>query len=252
MGQHFLIDRIVLRRIIRAAELKKTDTVLEIGPGTGTLTIELAKTAQKVIAVEKDPKICQILKETLKNLKNIEIIQGDILKNQISNIKNQKYKVVANIPYYITSPLIRKFLEAENPPKLMVLMVQKEVAQRICSAPPEMNILALSVQFYAKPEIIGYVSKKSFWPKPKVDSAILRIAPLINTDKKLINADLFFKIVKAGFLHPRKQIINNLAKGLKMEKNEIKNWLKKTHIKPEQRAESLSLNDWFALIKLSK
>ncbi len=272
LGQHFLINQGVLKRILQAAELKKTDTVLEIGPGTGILTIELAKTAKKVIAIEKDQKICQILKESLKcwNVKNVEVVNKDILKTDNLQLTTHNYKVVANIPYYITSPLIRKFLEEKNQPKLMVLMVQKEVAQRICSKPPDMNLLAVSVQFYAEPKIIGYVSKKSFWPKPKVDSAIIKISNIYHSpsqpptlkeeilsgknqkSKIRIKNQKFFKVVKAGFSHPRKQLLNNLSTGLKIEKEKIKECLKKIGVNPEQRAESLSLDDWLKLTEILK
>ena len=294
LGQNFLVDKRVLGKIIEAANLGKEDTVLEIGAGIGTLTLELAKKAKKVIAVEKDPKMCEILHETMKGYENVEIIQGDILKLEIFNfqfsifkqkpnaknqmpktkckIQNTRYKVVANLPYYITSPVIRKFLEAENPPSEMILMVQKEVAQRICARPPRMNLLAVSVQFYAEPKIVSYVSKNSFWPSPKVDSAIIQITPLINADRKQINADLFFKVVKAGFSQPRKQILNNLSKGLalrsstaahskpspnglalsspnglKLEKEAVQGWLLKNNIQPTQRAETLSIRDWINL-----
>jgi len=235
LGQNFLVSRTVLKKIIKAGELKSSDIVLEIGPGLGILTKAIAKKVKKVIAVEKDENLANILKRELDNgqIKNIQIINQDILKFQVSSFKFQKpYKLVANLPYYITAPVIRMFLESAKPPKLMVLMVQKEVAQRICPCPPKlkerrrgktpkMSILAVSVQFYAKPEIISYVSKKSFWPQPKVDSAILRIAPLINADRRLINADLFFKIVKAGFSQPRKQLINNFSKSLELPRKEV-------------------------------
>ena len=271
LGQNFLVDKRVLGKIIEAANLGKEDTVLEIGAGIGTLTLELAKKAKKVIAVEKDPKMCEILHETMKGYENVEIIQGDILKLEIFNfqfsifkqkpnaknqmpktkckIQNTRYKVVANLPYYITSPVIKKFLEAENPPSEMILMVQKEVAQRICARPPRMNLLAVSVQFYAEPKIVSYVSKNSFWPSPKVDSAIIQITPLINADRKQINADLFFKVVKAGFSQPRKQILNNLSKILELEKEAVQGWLLKNNIQPTQRAETLSIRDWINLTK---
>ena len=180
LGQNFLVDEKVLRKIIEAAELSKNDIVLEIGPGIGNLTVKLAKRVKKVVAVEKDQRMIEILKETLKDFKNVKIIKADILKfsPKIYNLKSKIYKVVANIPYYLTSPLIRKFVETvEVKPQLLVLMVQKEVAQRICTKPPDMSILAVSVQFYAKAEIISFVSKKSFWPQPKVDSAIIKIIP---------------------------------------------------------------------------
>jgi len=292
LGQNFLVDKRVLGKIIEAANLGKENTVLEIGAGIGTLTLELAKKAKKVIAVEKDPKMCEILHETMKGYENVEIIQGDILKLEIFNfqfsifkqkpnaknqmpktkckIQNTRYKVVANLPYYITSPVIRKFLEAENPPSEMILMVQKEVAQRICARPPRMNLLAVSVQFYAEPKIVSYVSKNSFWPSPKVDSAIIKIAR--NKNQETVNKELFFKIVKAGFSQPRKQILNNLSKGLalrsstaahskpspnglalsspnglKLEKEAVQGWLLKNNIQPTQRAETLSIRDWINL-----
>ncbi|PIR72642.1 MAG: hypothetical protein COU42_00480 [Candidatus Nealsonbacteria bacterium CG10_big_fil_rev_8_21_14_0_10_36_24] len=157
--------------------------------------------------------------------------------------------MVSNLPFYITAPIIRKFLEAKNSPKEMVLLVQKEVAQRICARPPDMNLLAISVQFYAKPEIISYVSKKSFWPIPKVDSAIIKIVP---QKKYNVNKDLFFKIVKAGFSQPRKQLANNLSKMLKLNKQEISSLLLKNNIKPTLRAEALTIKDWILLTKVLK
>ena len=255
LGQNFLVDEKVLRKIIEAAELSKNDIVLEVGPGIGNLTVELAKSVKKVIAVEKDQDLVRILKELLDcwKVRNVRIVEGDIRKIENCKLKIENcYKVVANLPYYLTSPLIRKFLEASNAPKEMILMVQKEVAQRICAKPPKMSILAVSVQFYAKPEIISFVSKKSFWPQPKVDSAIIKIKPLINADKRLINADLFLKTVKTGFSQPRKQLANNLSNGLKMDKGKVKNWLLKNNIQPTQRAETLTIEDWLKLLKSYK
>ena len=280
LGQNFLIDKTVTKKIIKEARLQSKDIVLEIGPGIGTLTQEIAKKAKLVIAVEKDLKMCDILKELLEcwtppthhPVKNVEILKGDILKfNPLTyNLKPKSYKVVANLPFYLTAPAIRKFLEMKFPPKLMILVVQKEVAQRICAKPPDMNLLSVSVQFYAEAKIISYVSKKSFWPKPKVDGAILRIVPLIKIDKKLNNANLFFKIVKAGFSQPRKQLANNLSKKLELvnevclprslpssspfanarvDKEKIKCWLLKNNIQPTQRAETLFIKDWVNLTK---
>jgi len=254
LGQNFLVDEGVLRKIIEAANLTKSDVVLEVGPGIGNLTLELAKRVKKIIAIEKDPGMIEVLRINLKNFKNVEILKGDALKiishklSTTASILWRRYKVVANIPYYLTSPLIRKFLEAENQPKEMILMVQKEVAQRICAKPPDMSILAVSVQFYAKPEIISFVSKKSFWPSPKVDSAIIKISALNQRRKSAFN-QRFFKMVKAGFSQPRKQLINNLSHGLKMNKEKVKNWLSKNNIQPTQRAETLNLKNWLSLIK---
>ena len=245
LGQNFLINKGVLKTIINAAKLNSDDIIMEIGPGTGVLTQELAKKTKKVLAIEKDPKMCEILKKTLKEFKNVEIINQNILNYSLPAIN---YKLIANLPYYITSLVIRKFLENENQPKEMILMVQKEVAQRICSKPPKMNLLAASVQFYAKPEIISYVSKESFWPKPKVESAILKITPY-NESKGWASTKAFFKIMKAGFSQPRKQLANNLVNVLKLNKEAVKSWLLKNNIKPEQRAETLEIDDWIKLTK---
>jgi len=244
LGQNFLIDKNVLQKIIEASNLKPTDTVLEIGPGIGTLTQALAGKVDRVISVEKDSVMAKILNETLLNCKNVKVISGDILKTDVSSFKLQalKYKVIANIPYYITSPLIRKLLEEKNPPQEMVLMVQKEVAQRICSKSPDINLLAVPVQFYAEPKIISYVSKNCFWPSPKIDSAIIKITP--KTLKEKVLPDLFFKIVKAGFSQPRKQLIGNLSKGLNEKKEKISQWLEKNNIDPKSRAETLYIEDW--------
>ncbi len=242
MGQNFLIDQLTLNNIIEASNIKKEDTILEIGPGIGTLTQELAKKAGKIVAIEKDTAMIGILKENLKDYKNIEIIQGDA---RYYNFDFKNYKVVANIPYYLTSPIIRKFLELENKPSVIVLMVQKEVAQRICQKPPKMSLLAVSVQFYAEAEIISYVSKGKFWPSPKIDSAIIKIVPHKNNPP--VPIELFFKVVKAGFLHPRKQLGSNLSNALKKDKEEIHLWLLKNNIQPNQRAETLTIQDWIHL-----
>ena len=253
LGQVFLISKSVLREIIESAELKKTDTVLEIGPGIGALTQELAKKVKRVVAVEKDLKMIDVLKEALRDFKNVKIIEGDILKADLKrHILNTKpYKVVANLPYYITSPVIRKFLESENPPSQMILMVQKEVAQRIVAHPPHMSVLAVSVQFYAKPKIISSVSKKCFWPQPKIDSAIIKISQ-IGRNLPRIDTNLFFEIVRAGFSHPRKQLVNNLSIGLKLEKQKTRSWLLKNKISPKQRAQTLQIKDWRNLAKTFK
>ena len=258
MGQNFLIDRNIAEKIINCADISKNDIILEIGPGLGSLTQELAKKAGAVIGIEKDKKMSLILKETLKEFKNVKIVNSDILKiSNLQNLINQKkenkrknFKIVANLPYCIASKIIRKFLEYKNPPKTMVLLVQKEVAQRICAKPPKMNLLAVSVQFYAQPEIISYLSKNCFWPIPKIDSAIIKITPIKNKFQNQIPSQLFFRIVKAGFSYPRKQLANNLSKKLKLNKKEIKNLFLKADINPSQRAESLSVDNWIDLTKL--
>lgn len=243
LGQNFLIDKNVLEKIIKTANINPDNVVLEVGPGIGTLTQELAKRAKKVIAVEKDEAMIKILSETLADHKNIEIINADILKLDPKPYTLNPYKVVANIPYYITSPLIRNLLENNNPPSEIILLVQKEVAQRICSKPSKMSLLSVSVQFYAEPQIISYVSKNCFWPAPKVDSAIIKITPNVGC-RTSHNSDLFFKIVRAGFSHPRKQLLNNLSSGLKLDRKTTEEWLKKNNISPLARAETLSVSDW--------
>ena len=244
-GQNFLIDRESLKKILVAAELNSNDTVLEIGPGIGTLTKELAKKVEKVIAVEKDRKMIEILKETLKDFKNVKILEKDILKIKELGIKD--YKIVANLPYYIVAPIIRKFIETiKIRPKYMILMVQKEVAQRI-TAKSKMNLLAVSVQLYAKAKIISYVSKKSFWPEPKVDGAIIKLK--IKEENLKVNRSSFFKIVKAGFSQPRKQLINNLSQKLKINREKVNEWLLKNNVQPTQRAETLTIEDWIKLTK---
>lgn len=241
MGQNFLINRGFLAKILETADIKPSDTVVEIGPGIGNLTQELAKRAQRVIAIEKDKVMVEILKETLKDYQNIEIIHADVLRY---TLHVTRYKLVANLPYYIASPVIRMFLETEQPPTSMVLMVQKEMAQRICAKPPDMSLLAVSVQYYADPKIITYVKKESFWPKPKVDSSIIKITPRYSALNSAGFRDAFFSIVKAGFSQPRKQLANNLSKALKKDRKEIEQWLLRNNISPTQRAETLSIEDW--------
>lgn len=227
MGQNFLIDENIVRKIVKAANIKKSDVIVEIGPGTGILTKELALCAKKVVAIEKDEKLAKKL-----DIKNVEVITGDALV-KIHDIKGP-YKVVANIPYYITSFLIRTLLELENKPKDIILLIQKEVAKRICSK--ENNLLSLSVKYYAKAEIIDYVSKNCFFPKPKVDSAIIKITP-----NKREKNDSLFKLIKKGFSHPRKTLINNL----KQEK--IQEFLINRGLDLKIRPERLDIKDWIEL-----
>lgn len=244
LGQNFLINAGILEKIVNAAELNLDDTVLEIGPGTGNLTKLLSEKAGRVIAVEKDYRLIEELREKFKNT-NVEIVEGDILKLDIEELfRNSHYKVVANIPYYITSHLLKTIFEEWPRPELIVLTVQKEVAQRIMAKPPHMNLLALSVQFYSDPKIIGYISRGSFRPMPKVDSAIIKLVP-----KKDIpaNQDLFFKLIKAGFTGKRKQLANNLSKNLGIPKDKVIGILQKLGLDEKIRAESLSIIKWSEL-----
>lgn len=254
LGQNFLIKKHTLGKILSAAELLPTDTVVEVGPGIGTLTRELALLSKHVFAVEKDPAMVHILSKTIADLPSVEIICADILTLDTKHpsttlwankILNTPYKVVSNLPYYITSPIIRMFLEAENQPEFLVLMVQKEVAKRICAKPPDLNLLACSVQFYAEPKIMAIVPKSAFWPQPGVDSAILKITPRTTPFK--IVPQLFFRVLKAGFSQPRKQLLNNLSSGLSLSREQTLSWLSSCDITPTQRAETISLSQWVLL-----
>lgn len=246
-GQNFLVDKKAVRQIVEAAQLTDQDTVLEIGPGLGVITQELAQRAKKIIAVEKDQKMVEILKETLRDYNNIEIINADI--RMLNEGCSTSFKIVGNLPFYLTAPVIRQFLEAENQPEFMALIVQKEVGQRICAKPPEMNLLAVSVQIYAEPKILAYIPRGSFWPEPKVNAALIKITPRAKPlliKKEIIN---FFKIVKAGFSQPRKQLLNNFSKNLMLNKQQNSEWLSQNGIAPERRAETLSVGDWINLTK---
>jgi len=245
-GQNFLIDQSAIRKMITVSDLNEGDIVLEIGPGLGALTQAIAPRVKRLLAIEKDKAMIAILKETCGGFKNVEIIHQDVLKFDTKyKIQDTRYKVIANLPYAIVGPVIRKFLEAKHQPSSLVLMVQKEVAQRICAKPPRMNLLAVSVQFYATPKIMARVSKNSFWPSPRVDSTILLITP--NSTNKKTDSNEFFRVVKAGFSQPRKQLINNLSEGLGLQKAEVESWLLQNNIKPTQRAETLTIQDWIKL-----
>jgi 16S rRNA (adenine1518-N6/adenine1519-N6)-dimethyltransferase len=249
LGQHFLIDGGVLEAIIAAAELSPDDLVVEVGPGLGILTRELARKAGAVIAIELDDNLATLLQKTLKSFPNVSIINGDVLKIAPGEItRGQGYKVVANLPYYITSPVLRHFLEASAKPQTMVVMVQKEVAEAIAAKAGDMSLLSVSVQFYGKPEIITTVPPESFYPAPEVSSAIVKInvyaKPKVDVDEKS-----FFDTVRAGFAAPRKQLANSLAKGLGWEKAEGLPFLQKASIEPSRRAETLTIEEWASLYR---
>ncbi|RLC37253.1 ribosomal RNA small subunit methyltransferase A [Candidatus Falkowbacteria bacterium] len=257
-GQNFLITENVYDKIIKAADLNKNDTVLEIGPGLGFLTEKLAEKAEKVIAVELDDKIVDILKKRIKEkkIKNIEIINGDVLKIikfdnwklfENCKLKIKNYKVVANLPYNITSVFLRKMLSLENKPKSMTLMLQKEVAERICARPPRMSLLAVSVQLYTQVEIMDYVGKENFWPEPKVDSAIIKLK--VKSEKLKVNEKEFFRLVKIGFSAKRKMLKNNLSVGFKIPGSEVEKRLLKADFNKKIRPGELSVNQWIKLLE---
>jgi len=245
LGQNFLEDQSALQKIIEAAEIELTDSVLEIGPGLGSLTRYLALSARSVTAVELDRKLFPALESVLSPYKNIRLIQGDILKlNSAELMDKPGYIVVANIPYYITSAVIRRLLEAEVHPRRVVLTVQKEVAERICAEPGEMNLLALSVQVYGKPTITAFIPAGAFYPPPKVDSAVLRIEVQDQSYLTTNLLDAFFKLIKAGFSQKRKTLRNSLSGGLRVSQVESEKMLSGAGIDPGRRAETLSLEEW--------
>jgi len=251
LGQNFLQDPLALEKIVSTAEIQRTDTVLEIGPGLGSLTRYLAVAANEVVAVELDPNLLPPLKAVLAPHPNIRLIHGDILKLSPKDlIIERDYIVVANIPYYITSAVIRHLLEKEPKPRRIVLTVQKEVARRICAKPGDMSLLALSVQVYGNPRIAEYIPAEAFFPAPKVDSAILVIdiysTPLIKEEL----LDTFFKMIKAGFSQKRKTLRNSLSSGLHNSPTEAAELLTRANIDPQRRAETLNLEEWERLSSL--
>lgn len=253
LGQHFLVDQTVLDTIVSAAELSKKDLVVEVGPGLGILTSELAKKAGNVVAIELDTKLASDLKQKLSSLSNVNIINADILKVNLSELIGKKnyYKVVANIPYYITSPILHYFIEASRKPSLMVVMVQKEVGKAIVAEPGEMTVLAVSMQLYSKPRIISYVSSQSFYPPPKVDSAIIRFDMFPEPVVKITDINNFLAFVRCGFRSPRKQLRNSLAQGLNMKPAEIIPILTEAKIEPQRRPEMLNIAEWQRLYEVA-
>ena len=253
LGQNFLQDPFALASIAAAAEIKPTDTVLEIGPGLGSLTRHLAESAQHVVAVELDQNLIPPLRSITAAYNNINIIHGDILQIPIEElVQENNYLVVANIPYYITSAIIRHLLENESKPRRIVLTVQKDVAKRICATPGGMSLLALSVQVYGKPYIAKYIPAGAFFPAPKVDSAVLCVDIYPTPQIKPELLDTFFKLIKAGFSQKRKTLRNSLSAGLRISTSEIENLLKQANIDPMRRAETLNIQEWSILAAIQK
>lgn len=271
LGQNFLVDESHLARIAAAADLTPADTVLEIGPGLGVLTRHLAAQAGRVVAVELDDRLIPVLRELFADQPHVSFVHADILQidpgelvavgkpqvagdspnpqSPISNPQSPPYKVVANLPYYITSAVLRHLLEAKQPTTLAVVMVQREVARRIVAGPGEMSLLAVGVQFYATPKIVQKVPAGAFHPRPKVDSAVLRLdvrpQPIV-TD---VEPDWYFAVVQAGFSQKRKQLRNSVAAGLGLAKEAVEAALQQAGIDPQRRAETLSLAEWGAMAK---
>ena len=255
----------MLEGILSAAELNPDDVVVEVGPGLGVLTSELAKQAGKVIAIELDSRLVNILRKRLSSFPNVKIIHGDILKFDPRQLLKDDlaafhcepkanrllgYKVVTNLPYYITSPLLRHFLEASLKPSVMVVMVQKEIGEAIAANPVKMSLLSVRSQFYSKPIVITDVPAKSFYPSPKVDSMVLRLDVYLQPLLEVSDADSFFSVVVSGFSSPRKQLRNSLAQALKMSSSHVALILEEVGIEAKRRAETLSLEEWIRLWKV--
>jgi 16S rRNA (adenine1518-N6/adenine1519-N6)-dimethyltransferase len=274
MGQNFLVDPGALATIVGAADVTRDDTVLEIGPGLGVLTWELLQRAGRVVAVELDKRLAARLREEFAGEPRLTIIQGDILKLAPGDLVRDRgsaltaqdqvvdprslppapwpYKVVANLPYAITSAVLRHLLEAAPPPALIVVLVQWEVAQRITARPGDLSVLAHSVQLYAAPEIVARVPAASFVPAPAVDSAVLRlrVRPRPAVDVPDVNG--LMRVIKAGFLHARKQLGNGLpgglaAMGVRLEREQVAAALRAAGVEPSRRAETLTLEEWAAV-----
>ncbi len=254
LGQNFLIDETVLGDIVAAAELEPAETVMEVGPGLGVLTFALAERGAQVLAVEKDRKLAKRLRaEAAGKALPVEVLGGDILRANLPQLLAERrigrYKVVANIPYYITSAIIKLFLEAPLPPQAMVLLVQREVAERICAPKGELSVLALSVRLYGEPALVRLVGSTSFYPAPKVDSAVLRI-DRIGRRYSGEEYRALFGLIKMGFASRRKTLVNNLAAGLRRPKDELVRMLETGGLDPRSRAQDLGVEDWVKLLAL--
>lgn len=249
LGQNFIVAENAIQLIISAAEMPQNALVLEIGPGLGSLTRHLARNVRQVIAVEKDARLMPVLASVMRGYENFDLVQGDILQVDLEKLGLiPPFYVVANIPYYITSAVIRRLLDTPFTPVRIVLTVQKEVAERICASPGDMSLLALSVQVYGKPEIYANIPAGAFYPIPKVDSAIVRIElgehPNISDDRR----GPFFRLAKAGFSQKRKNLRNAIAGGLGWKPERVDALLLASGIEPSRRAETLSLEEWVFLV----
>ncbi len=259
-GQNFCVNQLVIQKMVEIAQVSVRDTVLEVGPGFGFLTVELAQKAKKVIAVELDSKLVKVLKKLEKVHQNLEIVEGNILREtrnplcetrvSRSAFRVPRYKIVANLPYSITSAFLKKFLTIESPPQSMTLLVQKEVAERICAKAGQMSLLAISVQLYGQPELIEVITRENFWPRPKVDSAILRINQIQPYPfLKQVSEKKFWQVVRSGFSAKRKQLHNNFKNSLHLNSKQVDDIFSQTGLNKRIRAQELTVNDWLKLAK---
>lgn len=254
LGQNFLVSDALLRAITSAAEIDKKDTILEIGAGLGTLTRALAEQAHRVIALEIDERLLPPLRQMLQDYPNVEIVQGDILKIDLAQLLagpeeapgEVKYKVVANLPYYITSHLLRHLLESPLKPQLLVVTVQREVAERLVATPGKMSLLSVSVQFYGRPRIVFRAPARAFYPSPKVASAVVRI-DVYEKPPAVDDVEAFFSLVRAGFAQRRKYLKNSLPQGLRLSAGQVTSALRRARIEETLRPQALSVEDWARL-----
>lgn len=254
LGQHYLIDAEVLAKIVRAADVKKDELVLEIGAGPGILTKALAQAGANVLAVEFDRDFCHLLQDEFHNWRNVHVLCEDALRLDLNSLQREAKpykKIVANIPYQITNPLVRKILSPGSQIETAVLLIQKEVAERLCAQPGNSNrgLLTVMVELYGKIESIADVPPTAFWPSPKVDSTVVRLKRAAR-EKPLINEPAFFWLVKQGFSGKRKVIGNSLSGGLQTPKDEANALLKRAGIDAQLRAEDLDLTQWLRLYEL--
>ena len=258
LGQHFLVDPVHLTRILQAADLRSTDRVLEIGPGLGVLTDALAARAGSVVAVEVDAAMREVLMTTGALHGNVRVVAGDFLSSAPEELlgldaachgRLQGYKVVANLPYQITSAALRHMLEARVIPERVVVMLQREVGERIMARPGAMSILAVSVQYYGRPSLVSSVPAAAFYPRPKVDSVVLRLDTYSEPPVDVPDAATLFRVVRAGFSQKRKQLRNSLASGLELSTSQAFELLQCAGVDPRRRAQTLALDEWAALAR---
>ena len=255
LAQHFLVDRRILSRIVAAAELSPDETVVEVGAGLGVLTRELAAGARSVVAVEVDEKLCLHLRQTLQSHSNVAVVCADVLSLSPADLLEKaglpagRYAVVANLPYYIASPVLRHFLEARLPPTRLVVMLQREVAESMAAAPGRMSLVGAAVQLYGRPRLLFSVPPTAFYPPPKVRSAVLRIDVAQGPTVEVPSPAAFFEVVRAGFSAPRKQLRNSLSQGLGVQPVEAEALLKAAGVDPHRRPQQLSMEEWAALCR---
>ncbi len=250
LGQNFLHDPNMLEKIVHLAELKPDDRVLEVGPGTGLLTERLVKAAREVIAVEVDERLQPVLEDGFAQVNNVRFIFQDILTVDVPSLfRPDPYVVVANVPYYITSAILRLLLENDHRPRRLVLTMQQEVAERLIAKPDDMSILSVSVQFFGRPQIVARLKPSVFWPRPDVDSAVVRIDTYDKPIVDVPDSDTFFRVVRAGFGQKRKQLKNSISSGLAMDAEDAAVLFELAEIDPRRRAETLTLEEWAQLTR---